>query len=119
MYSIYFCGKCFHEIESSLYLINAAKSEFICVKDFIHEALEYLIDEDVIYEDYKNRSFVESTDVDINFMKSIISNMKEAVAFDFEKIVEFRTMNPEDIFEHMMLLTTENNYLMLYWNTTA
>jgi len=119
MYSIYFSGECFQEFESSLSLINAAKSEFVCAQDFINKTLEYLISEKEIDENYKDRSFVESTDTDINFMKSIISNMKKAVAFDFEKVVECRTMSPEEVFEHMMLLTTENNYIMLYWYTTA
>ncbi len=119
MYSIYFNGNCFLEHESTLYLINAARSEFACVRSFINEALEYLIVEDVIYEEYKNRNFFEATDNDISFMNSIISNMKKTISFDFEKIVEFHTMNPCDNFEHMMILTTENNYLMLYWNTTA
>ena len=119
MFSIYFNGNCFQEYESTLYLINAAKSEFTCAKDFINESLKYLIAENEIYEDYKNRHFVESTDDDISLMKSIISNMKKSVVFDFEKIVESHTMNPEYDVEHMMLLTSENNYIMLYWNTTA
>lgn len=119
MYSIYFNGDCFREFESALYFISATKSEFACARDFTNKTLEYLVIEDVIYEEYKNRNFFKSTDDDISFMKSIISNMERAVRFDFEKVVEFYTMKPEDSFEHMMIFVTENNYLMLYWNTTA
>lgn len=52
-------------------------------------------------------------------MKSIIANMKEAVQFDFENIREFYTLRPEHDCEHMMLLKTDNYYMMLYWCTTA
>ena len=52
-------------------------------------------------------------------MKSIILNMKDAVKIDFEEVLESYTMEQEDLFEHIMILCTANDYYMLYWNTTA
>lgn len=119
MFSIFFSGKCFVEFESSLYLISAAKSEAESDKCFINEVIEYLILEKAVQEEYKHRQFVEATDDDICLMKSIIANMKKAVHFDFENICEFYTLSPEHDCEHMMLLKTDNYYMMLYWCTTA
>lgn len=119
MFSIYFKGDCFLDFESELYLINAAKREVTCVKDFIDEALDYLIRENMIYEEYKNRRFVEATDEDINFLKAVLKSMNKAVEFDLEKNADFYTMDPEDTYEHMVLLAAENSYMMLYWHTTA
>ncbi len=119
MFSIYFNGDCFQEFESSLYFIASARSEMSSHEEFIHDALDYLIKENAIYEEYKNRQFVKSTDEDIAFMKSIKDNMKRAVDFDLEDTAEYFTMIPYDVCEHMMILTTDNNYILLYWSTTA
>ncbi len=67
----------------------------------------------------RENEFIKSNDDDISFMKSIVLNMKDAVKIDYEEVLESYTMSPEDQFEHIMILCTANEYIMLYWNTTA
>ncbi len=121
MTTVYFSGKCFQEFESELYMIISAKSEFADWRLFGQASMEQLMDNKftIIDETYKENAFVRSNDGDIDFMKSIILNMKDAVKIDFEEVLESYTMEDEDAFEHIMILCTANNYIMLYWNTTA
>ena len=121
MTTVYFGGKCFEEFESELYMIISAKSEFPARRSFGQAAMEQLIVDKstIISEAYKEKEFVRANDDDIAFMKSIVLNMKDAVKIDLEKVSESYTMAEEDPFEHIMILCTENNYVMLYWNTTA
>ena len=121
MTTVYFGGKCFNEFESELYMIISAKSEFPDWGSFRQATLEQLIADNctLIDESYRENEFIKSNDDDIIFMKSIISNMKDAVKIDFEEVLESYTMSHEEQFEHIMILCTANEYIMLYWNTTA
>ncbi len=121
MTTIYFSGKCFQEFESELIMIISAKSEFADWKLFWQATLDRLIADKctIIDETYREKTFLESSDDDTDFMKSIVLNMKDAVQIDFEEVLESYTMEPEDMFEHIMIGCTANNYYMLYWNTTA
>ena len=121
MTTVYFGGKCFNEFESELYMIISAKSEFPDWSSFRQATMEQLTADKftLIDESYKAKEFIISNDDDISFMKSIILNMKDAVKIDFEEVLESYTMSPEEQFEHIMILCTVNEYIMLYWNTTA
>ena len=121
MTTIYFSGKCFQEFESELYMKTSAKNEFTDWGLFGQAAMNQLIADKctIIDETYREKTFIESSDDDIGFMKSIVLNMKDAVKIDFEEVLESYTMEPEDMFEYIMIWCTANNYYMLYWNTTA
>ena len=121
MTTIYFSGKCFKEFESELYMKISAKNEFADWGLFGQAAMERLIADKctIVDETYKEKIFIESSDDDTDFMKSIVLNMKDTVKIDFEEVVESYTVEPEDMFVHIMILCTANNYYMLYWNTTA
>lgn len=119
MTTIFFQGKCFLDFESSLYMISATKSEYSDYLEFLNKGLDYLIAKKTITQEYKNNNFIKSKDEDIEFMKSIFESMENAVNFDLEEILETYTMNQKDLYELLMILCTEHNYIMLYWNTAA
>ncbi len=121
MTTIYFSGKCFNEFESELYMKISAKSEFTDRGLFEQAAMEQLITDKFtnLDESYREKKFIEATDDDTAFMKSIVLNMKDAVQIDFEEVLESYTMEDEDPCEHIMILCSANEYFMLYWDTTA
>lgn len=120
MNSVFFNGDCFIEFESEMWLITAIKQENSDYQEFSKKCLEYLKHKNFLWDDRTVRELKHAGNEDIDFMKSIIdTNLKYPIMYDIEKITEVYTFEQEDTCEHMLILCTENNYMMLFWHTSA
>lgn len=120
MNSAYFDGRYFNDFESEMWLITATKHEYSDYQEFSKKCLEYLKYKDFLWDNRTVKELKHADNEDVEFLKSNIdTNLKYPVMFDMEKITGIFTFEQEDTYEHMLILCTENNYMMLFWHTLA
>jgi len=121
MLTIYFGNSCFREIESSITLLNCAKSETDTFDKFLQEAMDNLILHKEIGEEYRNRVFdeVDSRHGDVLFMLQMVDNMDRVVEIELEQTKKYYCMSCHEWNENFIIYESENSYTMLFWCTTA
>lgn len=107
--------------EQNLCIVVAGKNEASTIDDFVHKSLEYQINNNFFRDDaekYRNCTFSDAKDSDVEWLHQIIEGMNRKVSFELETPIEVLT-GTMTVFDNVWVIETKQMFYYIFWCTTA